>query len=65
MGQSMISDVLSEAVDDIRAYLRSSPHVYANVRAELDELVTDMDAIREHLDCAPEHTGQPIPPRES
>jgi hypothetical protein len=49
----MISDVLSEAADDIRNYMQRLPKTYKDVKPRLDQLLTDMDGIRSELDTPP------------
>ena len=52
----MISDVLSEAVTDIRDYLTRMPDVYPPgdpVTVRITALVTEMDAVRQVLDTPP------------
>jgi len=49
----MISDVLSEAVEDIKRYQRHMPDIYAN-NERLKRLVAEMDAVRALLDTPPE-----------
>jgi hypothetical protein len=48
-----ISDTLSDAINEIRGYLRNQPSMYASVRPELDKLLSDMDAMRAALDRPP------------
>jgi hypothetical protein len=50
----MISDVLFEAVKEIRRYQRDMPRSYDFMKGELDWLVEEMDRIREMLDTPPE-----------
>lgn len=49
----MISDVLSQAADDIRVYLRRMPTVYAGCEPQICELLERMDALRRELDTPP------------
>ena len=49
----VISDVLSDAVQEMRDYLAELPETYANVRGDLDKLIADMDAMRARLDAPP------------
>ena len=51
----MISDVLSEAVADIRDYLADpiTADCYTTVRGRIDALVADMEAVRVILDTPP------------
>lgn len=52
----MISDVLSEAAQEIRNYLHDETfaQIYTDeLRARIEELVRDMDAIRVSLDTPP------------
>ena len=51
----MISDTLFEAVEGIKRYRRDMPDVYgdAEISADLDAVVTAMDALRAKLDTPP------------
>jgi hypothetical protein len=52
----MISDVLFEALDDIRGYLDDSvfAEMYSGeLRAEIERVVAQMEALRERLDQPP------------
>lgn len=49
----MISDVLSDAIDDIQDYLGDLPEVYAFCRERIDQLVIDMESMRAELDSKP------------
>ena len=51
----MISDVLSEAVSDIREYLKTGRYGDSNdpLRQRIDALVVEMDEIRQILDTPP------------
>ena len=49
----MISDVLSEAVDDIDTYLRECPDVYADILPEVLSVRGAMESLREKLDAPP------------
>ncbi len=48
----MISDVLFDAMEDIRRYQREMPDVYgaADVKPHIDELIGKMDEVRKVLD---------------
>lgn len=48
-----ISDVLSDAVAQIRVYLDSQPTMYLPIRPEVEELLAKMDALRFKLDSVP------------
>jgi hypothetical protein len=48
----MISDVLSDALDDIAKYLQDQPDVYAHLADELAIVTTLMDAMLISLDAA-------------
>ena len=49
----MISDTLSDAIDDVRTYLRDFPDVYRILRPEVSALLVQMDAVRAKLDAIP------------
>ena len=49
----MISDVLADAVENVREYRRSYPVAYANLAQEIDNTVAVMDGLRTVLDAAP------------
>lgn len=46
----MISDTLSDAVDEIRDYLARQPSVYAVHKEKIEAVVAAMDALRCELD---------------
>lgn len=48
-----ISDVLFEAADDIREYLKEMPDTYQDYRLRLLALLRNMDKLREELDTPP------------
>lgn len=48
-----ISDVLFESALEIRKYLESLPEMYEDVRSEVDDLLSRMDALRAKLDTPP------------
>lgn len=48
-----ISDILSDAVYEMRCYLASQPSMYAEVRPRIDALLTEMEAVRVELDRPP------------
>jgi hypothetical protein len=51
----MISDVLTDAIDDIRDYLDHSPlYTDADLRKRIVDLVEQMDAMRKQLDTPPD-----------
>lgn len=60
--ENVISDVLSEAVEDIEALLLEMPHVYGPVRKRIDPVVAAMDELRRFLDAPPERNCEPFPP---
>lgn len=49
----MISDVLSDAEDNIRDYLRVQPEVYVEERDAIEALLAQMAALRMWLDGKP------------
>jgi len=49
----MISDTLSDAVQDIEKYLTEFPDTYKPHRIEIDALVQHMAAVLNRLDAAP------------
>jgi hypothetical protein len=51
-----ISDVLSEAANDIRDMLLNRPEPYADLKPRLEKLVSEMDSIRIELDAPPNPT---------
>jgi hypothetical protein len=54
----MISDVLSDAIHEIRHYQREF-EAYDDLTPELDDLVARMDAMRDYLDTpGPEADGK-------
>jgi hypothetical protein len=59
----VISDVLFDCADEIREYLSGEPHVYAEYRAEIDEILARMDNLRRQLDTLPgsELVARPTP----
>ena len=46
----MISDVLFEAGEEIRAYYANYPDVYASVRTDIEAVLHVMDSLRAKLD---------------
>lgn len=48
----MISDVLYEAVEEIRQYQQTFPETYDTLRKHLNALVTHMESVRSYLDTA-------------
>ncbi len=48
----MISDVLFEAIEDIRRYQREMPDIYGaeDIKESIDDLVVRMDEVRQQLD---------------
>ena len=59
----MISDVLWEALQDLRDYRRNCPDVYRAVSGELDDVMARMDALRATLDTPPDVVQSAPPPR--
>lgn len=49
----MISDVLSDAIDEIHKYQRRMPDVYGDLADEIAVVTTVMDALRLYFDAAP------------
>lgn len=49
----MISDVLSEAIDEIHEYQRTMPDVYGDLADEIAVVTTIMDALRMYFNAAP------------
>ena len=49
----MISDILDEAIRDIKKYLRDYPDTYKDLRKEIFSTITSMDNLRAKLDKAP------------
>ncbi|QOG20404.1 hypothetical protein [Bradyrhizobium sp. SEMIA] len=49
----MISDVLSDAGDEIRRYMNEMPEVYVHHRQRIKRLLDDMDTLRIQLDTPP------------
>ena len=49
----MISDVLFDAVEEIRRYQRDMPDAYESMQAEIDAVTTAMDLLRARLDAPP------------
>lgn len=46
----MISDILSDAVSELRRYMQEQPEVYADTKHMIDPLINHMDALRAFLD---------------
>ncbi len=53
----MISDVLFEAIDDIRSYQADMPQVYDGLSEWINRVVAEMKALQDHLDFPPEIFG--------
>lgn len=53
----MISDILFDAIEDIRDYQRDMPDVYDPIRAEIEAVIVAMDALRQKLDTPPPTAG--------
>jgi len=49
----MISDVLFEAVEEIRRYQREFPHSYDDLKLEIARVIIVMDELRFKLDTPP------------
>ncbi len=49
----MISDVLSDAIDEIHEYQQTMPDVYGDFADEIAVVTTVMDALRMYFDAAP------------
>lgn len=49
----MISDVLSDALTEIRAYQQDSESIYDDLKQAITAVCEVMDALRQHLDTAP------------
>ncbi len=46
----MISDILSDAANEIRAYQEREPRVYEDDKEKIDDVVAQMDALRTYFD---------------
>jgi hypothetical protein len=51
-----ISDILSDAVTQVRDCLRARPEAYEDMKGRLDMLLLHMDAVRTELDTPPNRT---------
>ncbi len=49
----MISDILSDAIDEIRRYQREMPNVYDDIKPKIEKVVAVMDGLRAELDTPP------------
>jgi hypothetical protein len=49
----MISDVLFEAIADIRQYQKTSPDAYDEISEQIDAVVQTMHSLLEYLDAPP------------
>lgn len=49
----MVSDVLFDAAENIRSYLKRMPDTYVDIEPRLQKLLGEMDAIRKELDTPP------------
>jgi hypothetical protein len=49
----MISDVLSDAVAEIRQYQRDFPEVYDSLKLEIAHVIEVMEELRRYLDTPP------------
>lgn len=54
----MISDVLYEAILNIREYQKALPECYAGIAGEINAVVKAMDKLRAKLDAPPQKEGQ-------
>jgi len=54
----MISDVLHEAITQIRNYQQTTPAMYEGIMPEIDTVVSAMNSLLQHLDH-PEPEGRP------
>ena len=60
----MISDILSDAVDQIRRYQRDMPSCYDGIRRRIDTVVAVMDDLRAELDTPPKILPMTAPQME-
>lgn len=56
-GAFMISDVLYEAVTEIRWYQKNYPAAYAALNLRIDKVVDQMEKLRAVLDAPPRDVG--------
>jgi hypothetical protein len=49
----MISDTLSDAIDEIERYQQSLPQCYHGLRVEIGKVIAVMNSLRAWLDCPP------------
>jgi len=54
----MISDVLSDAIDEIRNYQAEIPEAYESSRPMLEQLLGHMDRVRDEFDRPPDAPGK-------
>lgn len=52
----MISDTLYNACEEIRAYQHSFPHIYEEIRFDLNVLLAQMELLQHKLDSSPSIT---------
>jgi hypothetical protein len=52
-GETMISDELYEAIEEIERYQRSFPKCYDGLRVEIGKVTAVMNALKTWLDCPP------------
>jgi hypothetical protein len=50
---AMISDILFQAIDDIRRFQKDMPETYDNLKPQIDALLRQMDRLREYMDTPP------------
>ena len=61
----MISDVLFDAIAEIREYQRAMPQVYDNLRVEIARVIVVMDELRVKLDTPPVMVDGKLQPEKS
>ena len=49
----MISDTLTDAIEEIRRYQKEHPEVYGESKKHIDTVVIQMEQLREYFDTAP------------
>jgi hypothetical protein len=57
-----ISDVLYEAAEEIREYMRELPEAYEPTKARINRVLGSMDRLRAELDNPPAEQGGSAPP---
>jgi hypothetical protein len=53
----MISDIMSDAVDNIRELMLRRPETYQEIAPEIEAVLKQMDSLRSHFDSAPPNVG--------